>query len=710
MVPGVYWFRLLVIVLALSMLSSLARVLGSTGPGVEVTKNIFANTTSVNITVNVLSCSGESINGDFQRYLTIELKGNNTTVSKVSGRDTLSVSVPPGNYSLLVYYLGSLVYRKNLTIQNSTRLTVNANITRVQFRVIGLMERGVQGYTLYIAGLTLQSGTSDTLALFLPFGKFQYSIVYYWGKYGNITKTGDAYVECRANIVIERVPVWSLLVFNFRLGDGSSALGLSGLVEVYYSGALVSKVDLQSQDSLKLAGALTGLYSFHIYLHGKKIAETSVNVDEKNWNYTVTINVLRNIVVRLFDKNNQPLVSQDLSVTIITPLGETRMYSLSDTNMFSITEGVPGDYSLTVTSSIIGQIYSGRVSIRDTSVDLQLPLVFAYVVFRPEGSETIPRGTAAKIFYVQGGREMLLWATPSLSEGAENTKRVFLGVLPFGSSIRVDISYAGIQSTVFTNIGASGVIEARVPVYDVTIRVVDRSGAPVARCIVNVTAGTLTLSATTQDGQAFFRSVPKTEARVAVWCSGIPVAEQVFSVASRNVTISAPMVSFKVKVKSWLDRPVAGVKIQVVVLSGNKSLFEARDVTDQGGTALFVGIPAPPGTTLVLKAEYGSYSYTQRLTGNENEITIFFDVLVDTPLVKLSLMQTIALLVVLLIAGIVGLVVLKRYMTVSTFKHMFEVGVGEVEVEEEEGFVDKLRKKLQRRKREEVEEEESIFF
>ncbi|QOJ79629.1 hypothetical protein IG193_04025 [Infirmifilum lucidum] len=706
MVPDVYWLRLLLIVLTLGILGSLTYVLGFTGPGMEKTKNVFANTTSVNVTISVLSCSGESIGGDFQRYLTIELKGINIT-SKISGRDTLSVSVPPGNYSLSVYYLGSLVYKKNLTIQNSTRLSVNANITRIQFRVVGLMERGVQGYTLYIAGVTFQSGTSDIVTLWLPFGKFQYSIVYYWEKYGNVTKTGNVYVECRAISVIERVPVWSLLVFNFRLSDGSSALGLNGLVKVYYSGVLIGEVDFQSQDSLKLSGAITGLYTFSIYLHGKKIAETSVNVDEKNWNYTVTINVLRNIVVRLFDKNNQPLVSQDLSVAIVTPLGENRTYSLSDTNTFSLIEGVPGDYSLTVTSSVIGQIYSGRINIRDTSIDLQLPLVFTYVVFRPEGSETIPRGVAAKVFYVQGGREALLWATPSLSEGAESVKRVFLGVLPLGSNVKVDVSYAGVQSTVFTNIGASGVIEARVPVYDVVIRIVDRSGTPVAGCIVNVTAGTLTLSSIAQDGQVFFKNIPNTGARVTVKCKGVLVAEQVFSVASRNITITAPVASLRVRVKSWFDRPVAGVKVWITVLSGNKSLFEARDVTDQSGAAFFAVIPAPPGTTLVLKAEYGSYSYTQRLTGNENDVTIFFDVLVDTPLVKLSLMQTIALLVISLIAGIVGVVALKRYMSVSVFKHMFEVGAGEEE--EEEGLVEKIRRKLQRRRVEE-EEEESIFF
>jgi len=699
--------RLLLASFALSVLVSLVCIHGYSSTSSNPGKTEFANATSFNVTVKIFSCKGEKIAAEYLKYLTVELKGSNQTWP-FQDQDTLLVTIPAGNYSLIVKYLGFLVYKGEIPVYNSTEVSVRANISKVQFRAIDLMMRGIQGYELSVSALKLSPRTGDTVDVWLPFGNLQYSVTYRWGNYGNVTKSGNVIVSCDTPPVVVPLPVWSQLVLNFRLADGSSALGLNGSAEVYYSSVLVSRVDFLSQDALKLQGAITGDYTLRIYLHGKKIAETVIAVDNRSWNYTVTVGVMRNIMLRLFDASGKPLVSQDLTVTVVTPLGETRSYTLSGSNTLEIAEGVPGSYSLTVTSSVVGQLYSDRVNVRDLISDIQLPLVFTYVVFKPEGSSTIPRGVSAKAFYIQGGKEILLWSTSSLSEGNEGYKTVLLGVLPLGGNVRVEVSYAGAQSSTLTSVGGSGIIESTIPVYDFAVRVIDKNKAPVTGCLVNVSAGALSVSGTVRDGQVFFKNLPRADARVIVQCSNVLVADQVINTDIRNATIQVPLVSFKVSVKSWFNRPITGAEVQVEVLSGNKTLFTTHDVTDQGGNALFSSVPAPPGATLRVKVVYGSSSYTQRLSGEEREVTVFLDILVDTPLLKLTLLQTVTVIGAATIVSVAGLIAYKKYSAISTFKHMFEAGAGEEE-EESESFIEKLRNIFRRRKEEEK-EEEGLFF
>ncbi|MGB9786379.1 MAG: hypothetical protein ACPLRJ_03760 [Infirmifilum uzonense] len=700
--------KLLVTLVFLYFLVSLVESLNAMTPNTVNIKPLYANTSSVvNVTVSVLTCDGGKLDPNYLKYLRVEIKGNETYPS--AGEDTKLFQIPPGNYSIIVEYLGSIVSRYNLSVVNNTKVTLKANITRVDFKVMGLLSsQPLRGYTLSVDtfGLLFNSGSSDTVSVWLPFGNIQYTVIYRWGDWGNTTASGNLRVSCSSNLAVVRLPVWNILYFGFSLNDGSSVLGLDGSAEVYYLGKLTGKIDFKSDDKLKLEGALTGPYTIRIYLHGKKIGEKTVIVDEKSWQYNVSVNVLRNLFVRLNDANNRPLVSQDLVGEVRTPIGIVVNQSLGESNVIIIPQTTPGDYNLRITSTLIGVVYDGKFTVTSDSAEIQLPLLYTSLIFKPEASSVIPRDISVRVFYISGGKEILLWTTTSLSDGSESIKRVPLSVLPVGSSVKVEVLYAGIKYTSFSTVSGVGSIQVTLPLYDLIIKVYDRNGDPLSGCSLNLTAGNLQLSTRLRGGQAFFPSIPKSDARVTVVCKGVTVIDEIIPVASGNITLTAPLTTLRVVVKSWFDRPVVGSRVTVTLFSGNRTLYSASDVTDQSGTAFLTDIPVLPGSQLMLRVEYGSYVYIQRLQGDENTVRVFLDILIDTPLLKLSFSQVIITGIIFLSLGLATVIVLRRHEHISAFKNMFEVGAGEEE--EKESLIQRL-KNLFRKKKEE-EEEEDIFF
>ncbi|MEZ0345943.1 MAG: hypothetical protein ABWK01_05280 [Infirmifilum sp.] len=704
--------KLLLLVLFLVFLLSVAGRLNASTPSHRPEKYAFANVTQVNVTIAVYSCKGAKIDPSFLDPLSVQLRGLNFT-KEVKGKDVFTIQVPTGSYNITVLYLGTPVYFGNLSLNNSTQVNIKANITKVTFRAVGLLSgQGLPGYVLTInspAGYPpFNSGASDSVSVWLPYGTLKYKVVYQWNNYGNATVSDSLLVSCDTSLVVVKLPVWNILVFYFRLPDGSTVQGFDGAAEIYYLGTKLGTVDFKTQDKIILQGALLGSYTVQVYLHGKKIAEKTILVDERSWNYTIGVNIISMLTIRLFDINNQPLISQDLAVTLTTPLGAVLNYTLGNSHVLTIYQTVPGDYTIRLTSAIIGLIYEGRISISSNNFDLQLSVVPSSIVFKPEGTSFLPQGIAVDVFYVYSDREILLYTTPSLSGGGESTKRVPLGVLPVGGNLKIVIRYAGLSYTTFLKVGATGTLQADIPVYDVTITVVDKKGNPLSGCYVNVTAGNLALSSKLRDGQAFFQALPQTDAHLTLKCSGVILIDRVFSVTKGNLSLTAPITEFKVTVKSWFDRPVVGAKVTLTLYLGNKSVFSVTDTTDQSGSVVMKGVPVASNGDLVLRVDYGAYVYSQRLAGDEKEIPVFLDILVDTPFFKLSMFQSVVFVLATLILTVISVFLLKRYESMAVFKNMFEVGAGEGE--EKESLIEKLRKFFRRREKEEREEEESIFF
>lgn len=702
--------RPLVVVLLLGFVIILVLSVDAAVRKQTIRSDFAGNVTGINLTVNVFSCKGEKIDETFLQYLKIELwRGGNQT-GNISGVASATFSrLSPGNYSLVILFMGSKVYERNLVLQNSTQLNINANVTKVVFRAVDLSKaHGVKGFTLRVGGLSFNSGSSDTIAVWLPFGATQYSVLYNWLGAGNVSAAGSASVFCDTNFISVSLPVWGTLAVEFRQSDGSPVYGLNGSAEVYYSGVRVGVLDFKTQSSLTLQGALTGPYTVKVYLHGRKIQESTIFVDDKNWSYVVQVQVIRSLRVKLFDKSYQPLVSSGLSALIATPLKETYNFSLSETNVLMIPESVMGDYEIQILSAQLGLLYETRFRVEGEAVDLQLPLVYANIVFKPAGSSVIPRGVSVKVFCVRGESRVLLWATSSLSDGTENIKRVPVGVLPLGVNLEVEVSYAGVKYDEIVNVAASGSAEVEIPVYDVVLRVVDKNGVPLRGCWVNISAASIAASADLQDGLAVFKSLPDTEARVTVTCSSVKVAEYVFKTSLKSVNVSAYVVSLEVSVKGWFDKPLPAALVEVSLISGNKTLFKTSAKTDESGVAVFRSIPAPPDAELVLRVSYGPYTSVRKLKGDEGRVSVFFDVLLDTPFLKLSLFQVIALVIGGAISVTVGLLTYKRYSHVLALKRMFAVGTEEGE-EEEGGVLQKLKNILHSRRKEE-EEEEGLFF
>ena len=700
----------LVVFALLSMYSIFARVYVPRG---NFSDKLAGNITYVNVTVHVLDFNGNEFQPDIlnPQLIVTTFSYGNVSISK-RGIDFVVNLTGYGVYNVSVKYCDVLVYNRPTNV-TSGELILRVNITSITVGVYTsdsppLPLTNYNGY--FTVGNCKVSFSGEKPTVYLPFGTFDYYLIFT----GLTTKIeiNDKFTVTPSSSRLEKVlPVISQVTLLFKTLNGLSPLGLNATVSVLYKDKILGNLSLLSSDKLVINQPPLDTLRLEAKYGGIKILEQDIKVDAQQRNVEVVLPIYANVVVKVTSIDNEPLYSQDLSFTLVTPFNEVIQVAPSPEGTFIINYGFRQDfgrYILKIKSSILNDVFSYEFAINSQQVEIQTNFRNSYLYVAPEGASMLPANMSITVLYQgEGGPVVVKYLKTSSPVQSVNEP---LGFLPSNGIFTATVEYSGYKWTYNFDRIIQGKMNLLVPVFDVQLNAQDLDGKPLYGCVANLTVGRLSYVQQISSGQALFRYIPQDSAQLKIKCQGLEVASiQLLprQVEEGSINVTARVKTFTVKVHGWFDKALPGANVTVTVVSGGNS-FVSSTVTDAAGTGVLRNIPIPLGSNIIITVSYGGFVFKKNVYEGESNIDIFLDVFLDIGFLRLGLYQTVFVTVILALSLAIGFFVFRRLSHIKTLKSMFEEAEYFEEEGEEGGLLQKFKEMFKKKKEKEEEEREEF--
>ncbi len=671
-------------------------------------------TTTFNVTLRIETCDGEALKeGSLLPHVVV--KKNGTAVFSGDCSTCTIDGLEYGVYQVYVKWRGVNVYENNILV-NSTNSLVEIPIKTATKRV-GVTVLNDEGSPIMYrvsATITLPSGDvgfEPGVTHILPFGTWSYSAKYSWMCNLVVSKSGQFPVSCGSSFLRISLPVAAEVVVKFRKSDGSSVLGLPGNASIYavVNGKKAVTVDFREKDAVSFINMPYGSYRVVVAYRGLTVVNAVFNVKAGgDRQFTYTVPVTKSLTITFLDADDNPLVL--FPVVVETPWGEKLRLGTNENGQVSIKEAMFGTYVFT--SSLQGVILKKSLKVEKPQVEVKFPVRKSVLMLTPKGSASLPPGLRVKVVLPRTG-----YVVKEETLGKEASRWTLnLGLLLVDASYEADVSY--MSYTWNWVVSAKPVIEVKVPLYDVKIDVETMTGEPLTGCNITLSYGGESRNHVLEAGGLMVRHLPDTDVNVGVACRGVEVFHGSFRPSSVNgtLTLKAYVTDLRVVVKGWFGKPIGGANVTLLISNDGKRLV-FHSYTDANGVAVFKLVPVPPGSTAEALVRYKNEESRVVVDTGKSVNNVFLDVFLDTPLGALGLSTTVAMVVGLSVAGIVSLLLLRRYKYVKEVEGLLvpeDVAYSGPyyygDEYEEEGVLERIKEFIRELLGRNEEEGEGIFF
>lgn len=671
---------------------------------------VFTNQSLLNATVQLKSCRGEDVTQVSVPAPVLTLKGlnniNYTGEFQCHPNFTCRVEYPlPGNYSAEVRWLNRVIYAGTLNLDTSgSRVVLNTNTVFVSFYLRTMDRKDLRDLPLELEIGSTKLITTSGRPILLPFGSAKYRAQFSPFQDVVLTVDGEITVSCDSRTVEVKLPVLSRITFTLFLLGGTPARGINGSVYLLFKDLKVGEANLLLSQTIELSYAPLGSYTLRIYLFGRFFGEVQVDVSEKNNTYPVTLPIISDAKLKIFDARGNTVQDDALIAQVTDPLGRAFSERLS-VGTVSLTYVPLGRYELRIYSERLGRVISQtyfELQGGEGTVyrEISLGITRSRIVVEPEGSSTLPPGSK---FIVKSFGVLLL---SQYLDAPRDAITGDLGYLPLGATVQFEYSY-GVYLYSGELSAGGGTLEVRIPIYDVVLRFVDLDQQQISGCEALLTSPYLNAAKTLSGWEVRIEHFPLSDLLVVVKCLNVEVANRIITaneLRHGNITITINVKNIQITVKNTLGRPIAGARVSVSVTSRSGGA-NITSVTGDDGIALLNRVPFPPSGNVTFQVYYRGIVYRGTLTPLERTRDVVIDVIIDTPFMVLTTSQVLALLFILSIVGVALVIVTRKYSRIRVLRKMFE---SPFEEEESESVITRLKKAL-KRKKEEEEEEISLF-
>ena len=548
------------------------------------------------------------------------------------------------SFNLTVYWLGVKVYRGAVTLNNGSSRTVDVRVNATNVKLLGIDDGGgrVDSCRLKLEGavkLTLECGTTVSL----PFGlyKVRSAELLVAEHYVPVEVEDDEFeITSDSREVKIRLGVANSVTLRVVKADGSplangtlklTFLGSKELVRVY-DGPIEGGV-------VKLRDLPYGEYLAEVYWSGLRLLSESIELGPSSATITLTTSLMPRVELHLLDADGYPLAN---TVVYIEGAG-LRMTALTDEGGWaSLRDVLPGFYNVSIkwlNETISAPIYIGGSG----SAAVRMPLRTFKVVLTPKRASDLPSGLRAELLYEPGGYVL---AQSSLDSPSPRLTLAPQIPIPIKAALKL-VVYWGDRLLVEKAVDPySRVRYVNLSFVDLGVEVVDATGHPLPGAALRIEDALGVREAVTdQYGRVLLKHLYGERFEVEVTWRGVPVARKSVAASEEELTLKTYVYNLEVVVRGALGQPVAGALVGVSISGPNFSL-EVNATAGSDGLAEVKWLPAPPGSTLILRVIKGRVELARPLTLadlEEGVVEARLDLLMDYGWLQLRVGEFIAL-------------------------------------------------------------------
>jgi len=608
-----------------------------------------AETFTSQVTIRVLDAAGRRLTCDEYKPL-VRLEGYGYA-RECSGHEcSFNVQVTSNesslSFNLTVYWLGTRVYKGALLLTNGSSKTVEVKVNATKVKLLGVDDGGrrVDSCKLEVEGaakLTLECGVTVSL----PFGTYRVrsAELLIADRYVPVGVEDEEF-EVTSDSAEVRVglEVASSVTLRIVKLDGSPLT--NGTLKLMF---LDAEEPVSVYEGPIEGGAVTlrdlpyGEYLAEVYWSGLRLLSENVEVGPSSATITLTTSLLPRAQLRLLDADGYPLANTPIQVE---GAGLKMIVVTDEGGWASLSDVLPGFYNVSIrwlNRAISAPVYIGEGG----SATVRMPLRALKVVLAPKMASDLPSGLRAELLYEPEG-----YVLAEASLNAPSPQLILSPQMPIPLDVSLKLVVHWGDRLLLEGVvdPYSRVRYVNLSFIDLEVEVVDASGNPLPGAMLRVedALGVREVEAD-QYGRVLLKHLYGERFEVeAIW-RRIPVARE-SAAFKRKIVVKAYVYDLRVVVRGAIGQPVAGALVSVSV-SGPGFSLEANATAGSDGLAEIRWLPAPPGSTLVLRVAKGRVELVKPLTPTDLEegvIEVRLDLLIDYGWLQLRVSEFIVLVAV----------------------------------------------------------------
>ena len=614
--------------------------------------------------------------------------GNDTThtyqhLPKYNDTHTLlNVTLPIGNYTIRVEWMGVLVASTTVNLVNDTSIAILTNTTLVRLRVedySGRRRIGEAELRLMMVERRIGAYTTDSkgeVRLLLPYGNYVVEEVVWQGRsiLENYYFSVDG-SKCTLTVDLRcRLGNLKILVTD----EHGTPLEREKVSVKLLKGAQVVAGPIQPTEygyaifDLVPFDYYTAIVSFKVYWNGEyselEVSRQSIELSEEalgDKEYVevhISVPLVRNVEVRITDSEGQLLDNVELRRLAGHYVGRPAIRGVV---RFSCLLRGSYTYEISWSSDIWGlKTFKGTINIIENIVDIRLPLYTLRVNI--EGHRCPDISEFSIKLYDENWR--YIDDSPPFRRLIEGT--YYLEVIWCSKELG---NITLIKEMIYVK--ESHTFTLKHDFYSISLRVVDPSGQPISNSTVNVKLpnGRILTLETGHEGRTEYVLLPKGSYPLTVNYKGVIIHEETIEVTTDGVIPLIGVVQdLIIKVTNFLGSAIQGARVKLMIALADGTFKDvAEKYTDASGIVVFKCIPRyARAEKYYLIIEYLGREYRFSKPFLADEITVEWKVPLDIVLTVLG--TPLSLFEFLLIVGTCAVITITILLVILKLKRKRE--------------------------------------